>query len=85
MSGRDRLDELEELVAQARRDQIAQSARPVPMLLTVEETTKLLRISRSSTYEGIRAGYIPSVRIGRRLLVPRRELLRAFGLDEGAG
>ena len=41
------------------------------LTLTVEETAELLRISRSSAYEGIASGEIPSVRIGRRILIPR--------------
>ncbi len=43
-------------------------------VLTVMEAAKLLRLSRGSAYEGIRSGQIPSIRIGRRLLVPRRAL-----------
>jgi excisionase family DNA binding protein len=44
------------------------------LVLTVSEAAKLLRLSRGSAYEGIRLGQIPSIRIGRRLLVPRRAL-----------
>jgi excisionase family DNA binding protein len=38
--------------------------------LTVTETADVLRIGRSAAYEAIRAGQIPSLRIGRRVLVP---------------
>ena len=44
--------------------------------LTVEETAKFLGIGRNSAYEGIRTGEIPSVRIGKRILVPRAALER---------
>ncbi len=44
--------------------------------LTVEETAKFLRIGRNSAYEGVRTGEIPSVRIGKRILVPRAALER---------
>jgi excisionase family DNA binding protein len=44
------------------------------VILTVMETAEFLRISRGSAYEGIRLGQIPSIRIGRRLLVPRPAL-----------
>lgn len=40
------------------------------LVLTVDETRVLLKISRTATYEAIRRGEIPSIRIGRRVLVP---------------
>ena len=43
-------------------------------VLTVEEAAQFLRISRQSAYQAVRAGEIPTVKIGRRLLVPRRRL-----------
>lgn len=45
-------------------------------VLTVLETAQLLRLSRNATYEAIKRGEIPVLRIGRRLLVPRLALLR---------
>lgn len=39
--------------------------------LTVEEAALELRISRSLAYEAVRQGEIPSIRVGRRILVPR--------------
>lgn len=50
-------------------------------VLTIEEAAMMLRISRQSAYEAARRGEIPTVRIGRRLLVPRRRLERL--LDGG--
>jgi excisionase family DNA binding protein len=44
--------------------------------LSVEETAKVLGISRSTAYELARTGEIPSLRLGRRLLVPRIGLTR---------
>jgi excisionase family DNA binding protein len=41
------------------------------LTLTVEETAKLLGIGRKQSYEGVATGDIPSIRIGRRILVPR--------------
>ena len=38
---------------------------------TVEEAAERLRIGRNSAYSGVKNGQIPSIRIGRRLLVPR--------------
>jgi excisionase family DNA binding protein len=42
--------------------------------LTVEETSRLLRLSRGATYEAVRRGQLPSIRIGRRILIPRAAL-----------
>ena len=44
------------------------------LVLTVDETRVLLKIGRTATYEAIRKGEIPSIRIGRRLLVPMARL-----------
>lgn len=44
--------------------------------LTVEEAAKRLRIGRNAAYEGVHRGEIPSIRIGKRLLVPRAALNR---------
>jgi len=44
------------------------------LTLTVEETAKLLGIGRQLAYERVKTGEIPVVKIGRRLLVPRRAL-----------
>lgn len=47
-----------------------------PLVLTVKETARLLRLSRNKTYELVAQGCIPHVRLGRRVLIPR------FGLEE---
>ena len=41
----------------------------------------MLRLSRGSAYEAAKTGQIPTIRIGRRLLVPRAMLLRMLGED----
>lgn len=50
------------------------SAQASPPVLTVEEAGQLLRISRQSAYQAARTGELPTIRIGRRLLVPRARL-----------
>ena len=40
-------------------------------VLTVTEAAEELGISRGSAYEAVRSGQIPTIRIGRRLIVPR--------------
>lgn len=40
------------------------------------DTGKALGLSRNSTYEAARRGDIPTIRIGKRILVPRAALQR---------
>jgi excisionase family DNA binding protein len=49
--------------------------------LSVDDAARLLGISRSLAYEGVRMGQIPSIRIGKRIIVPRAALDRM--LDTG--
>jgi excisionase family DNA binding protein len=44
--------------------------------IPVPRAAALLGISRGSAYKAVRAGEIPAVKIGKRLLVPRRALER---------
>ncbi|MFC1968719.1 helix-turn-helix domain-containing protein [Chloroflexota bacterium] len=48
------------------------------LVLTVEEARQQLRLSRGSMYEAVRCGQIPSIRVGRRILIPRAALQRLF-------
>jgi excisionase family DNA binding protein len=52
-----------------------------PLTLTVEQTAKLLGIGRSTAYELVRTGDIPSLRLGRRIVVPRSQLDRLLQID----
>jgi excisionase family DNA binding protein len=46
------------------------------LVFTVEEAAQLLGISRSFAYEAVQRREIPSMRIGRRILVPKAALDR---------
>jgi excisionase family DNA binding protein len=46
-----------------------------PLTYTMPEVTKLLGIGLNQGYEAVRRGELPSIRIGRRILVPRERLL----------
>jgi len=50
---------------------------------TVTEAAELLGISRSSAYECVRRGEIPSLTLGRRVVVPRRALEALLGGEPG--
>jgi excisionase family DNA binding protein len=46
-------------------------------VFTVEEAgCKILRLSREAAYAAARTGRLPTIRVGRRLLVPRAALER---------
>jgi excisionase family DNA binding protein len=44
-------------------------------MLTVSEFCELTTMARSTTFEWIRKGRIPVVRLGRKLVIPRRSAL----------
>jgi len=46
------------------------------LTITVEEAAKELGISRALAYEMARTGKLPTLRFGRRLVVPRRAIER---------
>ena len=46
------------------------------LTFTVVEAATLLGIGRNSAYEVIKSGILPSVQIGRRILIPRAALER---------
>lgn len=46
------------------------------LTLTVEEAGEQLGISRALAYEAVRRGEIPSIKIGRRILIPKAALHR---------
>ena len=41
-----------------------------PLALSVQAAAKMLGLSRASVYEAIRTGQIPSIRFGKRIVVP---------------
>ena len=50
-----------------------------PLTLTVMQTAKLLQISRNLAYEAVRTGQIPSIKVSKRILVPRVQLMKLLG------
>ncbi|MCU0267314.1 MAG: helix-turn-helix domain-containing protein [Acidimicrobiales bacterium] len=52
--------------------------------LTVDEVAELLGLSRNSVYDAVRTGAVPSIRIGRRYLVPTARLAEMLGLADGS-
>ena len=48
--------------------------------LSVSEAASVLGLSRNSVYAAIRSGEVPSIRVGRRFLVPTALLAEMLGL-----
>jgi excisionase family DNA binding protein len=51
------------------------------LVLTVSEAAAALGISRAHAYELVARGELPSLRLGRRIVVPRRGLERLLDGD----
>lgn len=54
------------------------------LTLTVEEAAETLGISRNSAYTLAKSGELPTIRLGRRLLVPKRALDQLLGAGAGS-
>ena len=46
----------------------------IKLVLTIEEAGRLLGISRPHAYKLAREGQLPIIRLGKRMVVPRRAL-----------
>jgi len=57
------------------------TAPEAPLVLTVDEAAAVLRVSRGLAFAAVRAGTIPHLRIGRRILIPRAALYEMLGTD----
>lgn len=55
-----------------------------PLTVTVEQAAKLLGIGRSTAYELVHTGDIPSLRLGRRIVVPAAQIADRLGMGHGA-
>jgi excisionase family DNA binding protein len=49
---------------------------------SVDEAAAKLGLNRNSAYAGVKAGTIPSIRVGGRLLVPKAMLDRMLGTED---
>ncbi|MGH9233660.1 MAG: helix-turn-helix domain-containing protein [Acidimicrobiales bacterium] len=59
--------------------------RPERLTMSVEEASEVLGISRSLAYELVRRGELPSLRLGRRIVVPVRGLESLVDHPRAAG
>jgi excisionase family DNA binding protein len=55
------------------------------LVFTVAEAAQLLGVSRAFAYELVARGGIPVIRLGRRILVPKMQLLALLNLPPTEG
>jgi excisionase family DNA binding protein len=48
---------------------------PTPETISVSEAARILGLSRNGAYAAVARGELPVIRIGRKLLVPKRRLM----------
>lgn len=53
------------------------------LFYTVDEAAPILRVSRSHLYTAVKAGEVRSVKIGRRILIPKSVVEEMAGLNGG--
>jgi excisionase family DNA binding protein len=49
--------------------------------LTVEEVAEILGTGRTATYDAVKRGEIPSIRVGRKFLIPTNAVRHLLRLD----
>lgn len=55
-----------------------------PLVMTVPEAGKQLGVGRNQAYQAAKAGQIPTIRIGKRLLVPVAALDKLLSASDSA-
>lgn len=51
------------------------SMEDVPIMLTVEEMGRLLRVSRNTAYDYVRKGKVPYIKVGKQIRIYRGDVL----------
>ncbi|MGD9118064.1 MAG: helix-turn-helix domain-containing protein [Dehalococcoidia bacterium] len=70
----ERIDQ--EKVRESTGTTIVKTESDSPLVVSVQKAANLLGISRNATYEAVRIGEIPSIKIGRRVIIPRAALMK---------
>ena len=56
-------------------DPVYTSYEDIPVMMTVEEFGRLMRVSRNTAYAFVREGLVPTVKIGRQIRIYRGDVL----------
>lgn len=57
-------------------DPVYTSYEDIPVMMTVEEFGKLMRVSRNTAYAFAREGLVPTVKVGRQIRIYRGDVLK---------
>ena len=60
-------------------DPVYTSYEDIPVMMTVEEFGKLMRVGRNTAYAFVREGLVPTVRVGRQIRIYRGDILQLRG------
>ena len=52
------------------------SESDLPIMMTIQELGKFLRISRNTAYSFVKTGVIPSIKVGRQTRIYREDVIR---------
>lgn len=55
---------------------------PLPPTLTVDQAAEILGVNRQTAYAAVHRGEIPSIKVGRRLIIPTAQLMKLLGTDD---
>jgi excisionase family DNA binding protein len=61
---------------------MVKSVTELPLVLTVQQVQEVLNVSKTTAYELVHTGAIPSVRIGRTFRVTRAAVAEFLGLSD---
>ena len=62
-------------------NKVYRSYDELPLALKVEDLMLILGIGRNAAYELVRSGQIRSIRVGRKLRVPKEAVIAFLGRD----
>ena len=57
-------------------DPVCTSYEDIPVMMTVEEFGKLMRVSRNTAYAFVRDGLVPTIKVGRQIRIYRGDVLK---------
>ncbi len=57
-------------------DPVYTSYEDIPVMMTVEEFGRLMRVSRNTAYAFVREGLVPTVKVGRQIRIYRGDILQ---------
>ena len=52
------------------------SENDLPIMMTIQELGKFLRVSRNTAYSFVKTGVIPSIKVGRQTRIYREDVIR---------